>query len=129
MDVTVIIVTYNSAPTIGECVASVRSQTGVELEILIVDNASTDHTVECIQKMGEGIALVANPENVGFGRANNQAFAASRGRYIYLLNPDAQLVQSCALSTLWESLEQHPNWGMAGTRVLSPDGREQSKPA
>ena len=129
IDVTVIIVTYNSAATIRECLSSVGSQSGVEFEIIVVDNASTDGTPDLLREAGARIRLLANQENIGFGRANNQAFAISKGRYIYLINPDAQLTQTGALAALCAAFEQHLDWGMAGTRVLSADGREQSKPA
>jgi GT2 family glycosyltransferase len=129
MDVTVIIVTYNSAETIGECLNSVQAQTGVQNEIIVVDNASTDGTTEVVRNRGGAIRLFANQDNIGFGRANNQGFAASSGRYLYLLNPDAKLTHSNALVTLKTMLEHHLDWGMAGTRVISADRRKVGKPA
>ena len=129
MDATVIIVTYNSAETIGACVASVRAQSGLDLEIVVVDNASADGTAEVVRQLGSGIRLLANQENIGFGRANNQGFAASQGRYVYLLNPDAQLTESNALAELCAALERHPEWGVAGTRLVPADGRPKSMPA
>ncbi len=129
MDVTVIIVTYNSAETIGECLTSVQAQIGVQCEVIVVDNASTDGTTDVVRKWGGDVRLLANKENIGFGRANNQGFAASSGRYLYLLNPDAKLTQSNALVELRAALEQHLDWGMAGTRVVSADRRREGKPA
>lgn len=123
MDATVIIVTYNSAAYITECLASVRAQKGVQAEIIVVDNHSSDDTVGVVRGLGEGIHLIANAENAGFGRGNNLGFAASHGRFIYLLNPDAQLVRSDALAGLCNALDNHPRWGMAGNLVRSPDGK------
>src|SRR5580704_12002020 len=110
MDISVIIVTYNAAEYIRACLDSVCGQEGVELEILIVDNASADNTAQVIREYIGGkknLRLFANRENIGFGRANNQAFAASTGQFIYLLNPDAQLEPPGALKILREQLERH----------------------
>jgi len=129
MDVTVLIVTYNSAGTIGECLTSLQAQIGVQCEVIVIDNASTDGTTEVVRKWGGGLRLLANKENIGFGRANNQGFADGSGHYLYLLNPDARLTQSNALGKLKAALEQHPDWGMAGTKVISAGGRREGKPA
>jgi len=128
MDISVIIVTYNAAEYIRACLDSVCRQEGVELEILIVDNASADHTAQVVREYIGGkknLRLFANRENIGFGRANNQAFAASAGQFVYLLNPDAQLEPPGALKILREQLERHPEWGVAGTRILQGDGQEE----
>src|SRR6266540_3513827 len=124
MEVSVIIVTYNARKFISECLASVKAQEGVQSETIVVDNASPDGTAEFLRELGGDIRLIANSDNVGFGRACNQGFAASRGRYIFLLNPDAWLVGRDALSRLCRQLEDHPRWGFAGTLVLSADGRD-----
>lgn len=129
MDVSVIIVSYHSAAHIRDCLASVQLQEGIQREILVVDNASSDDTVDVVRNLGEGVTLLANRDNLGFGRACNQGFAASHGRFAYFLNPDAQLVQSDALARLVRALEDHPRWGMAGTRILSGEGQIVSPPA
>jgi GT2 family glycosyltransferase len=122
MEVSVIIVTYNSAATIAECLKSVHEQQGVEREIHVIDNASSDETSTVVRSSGAKLVLVENRENVGFGRGCNQGFAVSKGRYIYLLNPDAQLIGSNALANLSHALSEHKNWGMAGSRVVSAAG-------
>src|SRR5256885_866935 len=128
MDVSVITVTYNSAASIIDCLNSVRAQQGVEREILVIDNASSDHTVNVVLGLQANLTLIENHENVGFGRACNQGFAISKGRYIYLLNPDAQLIGTDALATLCRALSEHAHWGMAGSRVVSATG-EEKRPA
>ena len=128
MDISVIIVTYNAANYIRACLDSVCRQTDLEFEIIVVDNASADDTTKVVQKyIGDkkNLRLLANRVNIGFGRANNQAFAASSGQFIYLLNPDAQLVQPDALKILRSEMERHPEWGVAGTRILQGDGQEE----
>src|SRR5437899_1483512 len=128
MDVSVIIVTYNSASTIADCLKSVQDQQDVTLEILVIDNASSDQTADIVRGLLAKPVLIENRENIGFGRACNQGFAASQGRLIYLLNPDAQLIGPNALATLCRVLSEHKNWGMAGSRIVSAAG-EWKKPA
>jgi len=122
MDVSVIIVAYNSASSIADCLKSVQEQQDVQREIVVIDNASSDQTVSVVRDSHANPLLIENRENVGFGRACNQGFAASKGRLTYLLNPDAQLIGSNALATLCRVLSEHKNWGMAGSRVVSTTG-------
>jgi GT2 family glycosyltransferase len=93
----------------------------------VVDNASADDTLARLKPLP--CRVIASPENVGFGRGNNLGFAASSGRYIYLLNPDARLVQSDSLAALCRRLDGEPRWGMAGTLIRAADGQSESPPA
>src|SRR5689334_9970978 len=127
-EVSVITVTYNSAACIGECLASLRAQQGVEIELIVVDNASSDDTLAVARQSGLGIRLIANPENRGFGAACNQGFAASQGRFAYLINPDAQLLGHNALDLLCRALGEHPRWGLAGTAILAANGKPKGPP-
>ncbi len=129
MEISTIIVTYNSAGQIIPCVHSLLDQTGVDFEVLVVDNASQDTTLAELKKFGQKIQAIASPQNLGFGRGNNLGFAASKGRYIYLLNPDARLIGAVALKELCQYMDANPRWGMAGTAVRSADGGEESRPA
>jgi GT2 family glycosyltransferase len=128
MDVSVVIVTYNSAAQIAACVESVLQQAGVALEVIVVDNASRDDTLGQLRKFSR-VRVIPSGENLGFGRGNNLGFAAGSGRYVYLLNPDARLVGTGALAELCRVMDAHPPWGMAGTLVRSADGRHESPPA
>ncbi len=89
MDVSVIIVSYNTAYLIADCLASVEASRGIEKEIFVVDNASSDKSVELIATRFPAVKIIANKENRGFGPANNQALKDCRGRYVVFLNPDA----------------------------------------
>lgn len=128
-DVSVIIVSFNSASCIRECLESVRQQEGMRFERIVVDNASSDQTVDVVRKFDETVRIVANAENVGFGRGCNQGAALSRGEFVYFLNPDSRLGQGDALATLRRAMQTHAHWGMAATRVLSADGGNESEPA
>lgn len=127
MDVSVIIVTYNSASCIGACLASIKQQTGVTAEIILVDNQSADNTL--VMAGQSGVRVIANQQNVGFGRANNQAFAVSTGRFVFLINPDAELVEADALAKACATMTTNERWGLAGTRVVRADGMGEEEPA
>lgn len=127
MDISVIIVTYNSADCIAACLDSLRAQTSCTREIVVVDNASKDDTLARLKNYD--VRVIASPENLGFGRGCNLGFSQSSGRYIYLLNPDAHLTDDQTLAKLCREMDNHPEWGMAGTRVVSADGKDESKPA
>ena len=127
IDVSVIIVTFNSADCIGACVDSAREQRGISVEVIVVDNASADATLARLKD--QPCRVIPSAENLGFGRGNNIGFAASRGRYIYLLNPDARLEGPGSLAELCRLMDANSRWGMAGTLVRSADGKSESPPA
>ena len=126
MDVSVIIVSYNTAKLIRSCIDSVRMQKNVRFEIIVVDNASADKSAEVIRTYGEQVSLIVNSDNIGFGRANNLAFKKARGHYIFLLNPDARFVKNTALATMVRFMDAHPEFGIVGTLIDQAD--EQVKP-
>lgn len=129
IDVSVIIVAFNSAPCITGCLNSILGQQDVRLEVIVVDNASADDSVGVVRGLGGGIRLLANDENVGFGRACNQGFAISRGRFAYLLNPDASLPERDSLARLCQVMQKNVRWGLTGTRVTESDGTVECPPA
>lgn len=126
-DISVIIVTYNSEACIAACLESVLKQTGVILEIIVVDNASADDTRARLKNFN--CRVIASRENLGFGRGNNLGFASSTGRYVFLLNPDAQLMGQNSLEELCRKMDANQRWGIAGTMIRSADGRAESAPA
>jgi N-acetylglucosaminyl-diphospho-decaprenol L-rhamnosyltransferase len=95
------------------------------LEIIVVDNASSDGSVEMVHAEFPHVRLVANDDNRGFTAANNQGLALSQGRYLLLLNPDTELVGN-TLATMIRYMESHPKAGALGPRLLYPDGSQQS---
>jgi hypothetical protein len=99
----------------------------VAFEVIVVDNASADATLK--ELGGFNVQVIASRENLGFGKGCNLGFASSRGRYIYLLNPDACLEGTDTLAKLCLAMDANPRWGMAGTKVCSANGDEESPPA
>jgi N-acetylglucosaminyl-diphospho-decaprenol L-rhamnosyltransferase len=123
--VAIVIVTYNSASEIGRCLDALASLSEAEVEILVVDNASADHSPEeVVARRSRGnLRLIANPENAGFAAALNQGVRASTAPLILSLNPDALLVRG--LDAMAECLEQ-PGTGAVGGMLTGEDGTPQT---
>lgn len=87
--VSVVVVAYESGPMLAECLAAVRAQTVRDLELILIDNASSDGAAEAAAREAPDLVFVANAENLGFAAAVNQGARLARGRWLALLNPDA----------------------------------------
>lgn len=118
----IVIVSFNSEKEIHGCVSSAAAQKGVISEIIVVDNASSDGTADLVR--GLPCQLIESGENLGFGRACNVGARQAAGNYLFFLNPDARFENGDSLEIAIRCLESHPNWGMAGVRILSPSGTE-----
>lgn len=117
----VIIVNYNSGVYAIECIRSLQHQKNINLEIIVIDNASRDSSVEQLhQEFGDEIVLIESKENLGFGRANNLAAGKATGEYLMLLNPDTVIPQPLGLFNLIQFLDAHPEMGMVGPVVEEP---------
>lgn len=122
--VSVIVVNYNTSAEVINCLHSVLCQQDIDFDVWVVDNASFDDSVARLQHtFGARIQLIASPDNLGFGRANNLASAKAAGEYLYLLNPDAQLTDPHDLKRLVEFLQARPRCGLAGTTVIQSDNQ------
>lgn len=127
IDLSIIIVSYNTAELTLKAVESAfreLASSEIKGEVIVVDNASSDHSVTRIQKKFPTVRIVVNKENVGFARANNQAVAIARGKYLLFLNSDAQLTAG-ALSTMQKFLDENPKVGIASCQLVNPDGSIQ----
>lgn len=121
----VILVNYNTAHLLDEVFGALRSASaGLSLQIIVVDNASRDASLEILRTRHPHVELIANTTNVGFGRANNQALPLVRGRYVLLLNTDA-FVSPDSLRKTIACMEQHPRCGILGVRLVGRDGALQ----
>ena len=121
----IIIVSYNVKYYLGQLLLSIeRSDSVAEREVWVVDNASTDGTKDFLNRGWancEWLHTIWNKENVGFGRANNQALRRAKGEYILFLNPDTLLGES-TLSESLNFLQNQPDAGAVGVRMLHPNG-------
>src|SRR5512142_2436598 len=89
--VSVTLVTFNSEKFVHSCLRSIFFQQHRRLEVIVVDNASQDSTLELLEPYSDRIKLIRNKENMGFAAAHNQAIAASSGKWVLVLNPDVCL--------------------------------------
>lgn len=125
LDLSVIVVSWMSREHLGGCLDSIaRSAGGLRVETWLVDNASTDGSADFVAEHHPAAKLIRNRENVGFGRAVNQALARSTGRHVLLLNPDSELVGD-ALEAMVAFMDANPRAGIATCRVENPDGTLQ----
>ena len=121
-DVSVILVSYNTVHLLPECLASLRAASaGLNVQTLVVDNASRDGSVAWLQAHHPEIELIVNEHNVGFGRANNQAAARVRAPWVLLLNTDAFIAPDALHNTL-AYLREHGDVGIVGGRLVGRDG-------
>jgi GT2 family glycosyltransferase len=125
MDISVVILSYNTCDLLRACLRSVLAHAGdLAVETIVVDNASTDDSVAMVRAEFPGVRLIRSTTNLGFAGGNNRAFHACTGRFVLLLNSDAELHPS-TLTTLASYLETHPRVGAVGPRLLNTDGSLQ----
>jgi len=119
--VSAVIVTYNCENVIKSCIDSCLDE---PIEIVVVDNASSDATLSMLEEYGSQIRLIANPTNTGFTHACNQAIETAAGEHIFLLNPDARLVPGVT-SMLLAELERDGRLGAVAPSLIFEDGSPQ----
>jgi GT2 family glycosyltransferase len=125
LDLSIIIVNYNVKEFLQNLLHSISKSSGhIKLEIIIVDNASNDGSVEFISNNYPEVILIANQKNLGFSKANNIGLNLAKGKYILLLNPDT-LVSEDTIEKMINFFELNPMVGLAGCKILNPDGTLQ----
>ncbi|MBU0474046.1 MAG: glycosyltransferase [Bacteroidetes bacterium] len=125
IDISIIIVNYNVKEFVKNLLYSLqKALDNFTSEIIIVDNASSDGSVPDIKEKFDYVNVIANKENIGFGKANNQGLQIAKGKYIVLLNPDT-IVREDTFTKLIEFMKATPNAGMVTCKVLNPDGSLQ----
>ena len=122
MDVSIIIVNYNTSTLVLDCVDSIYSFTkNVSFEIIVVDNKSTDNSLSSLQRDNRFI-LIKSDKNLGFGKANNLGYKYSHGKYIFLLNSDTILLNN-AILYFFDNMEKLPkSIACIGCRLLNKEG-------
>ena len=124
--VSIVIVTYNSMPPLEECLRSVKAGTnGTRLEIVNVDNSSTDDSAEVVQRYFPDAKIIRNDQNVGFGRACNLAAENATGDYLLFLNPDVRIDKD-SIEGLLNVYRQQDRVGTVVGRMRFPDGSFQA---
>jgi len=126
VDLSIAIVNWNTKELLKACLESVFKQTrGLDYEVWVVDNGSSDGSAEMIKKEFPQVQLIENTSNVGFTKANNQILRQSSGKYVLLLNSDTQIIGN-AIKKLFDFMEAHPEAGGGGCQLLNRDGSLQS---
>jgi N-acetylglucosaminyl-diphospho-decaprenol L-rhamnosyltransferase len=119
-DLSIILVSWNTCDLLRQCLTSIfQSAGGLKLQLLIVDNASTDDSVEMVHREFPQVRVIRNAHNVGFAPANNQALPECSAELVLLLNPDTVLLDQ-ALADLIQFLRHHPNVGAVGPKLVHP---------
>jgi GT2 family glycosyltransferase len=125
LDLSVIIVSWNARDYLVQCLNSLSSDVcRYPMEIIVVDNASSDGSPESVEQGFPNVRLIRNEANLGFAKANNLGIAQSRGRYLALINSDVKVLPDC-ITRLVDYCAQHPEAGMVGPRILGGDGKLQ----
>jgi GT2 family glycosyltransferase len=124
-DLSVIVLSYNTRDLTLECLRAVpAAAAGLETELIVVDNHSSDDTAACVATQVPAARVIVNARNLGFARGNNVGLAAARGRYLLLLNSDAVAAPG-SLRTLVEFMDAQPEAGACGPQLLNHDGSLQ----
>lgn len=122
MDLSIIIVNYKTHDLTLACMQSVfSSATAYKYEIILIDNASNDGIIHSTNEQFPQVICIANTDNVGFSRANNQGIRIAQGRYVLLLNSDT-IVQQDTLETMLRFMDANPSVGASGCKIVLPDG-------
>ncbi len=128
MDVGIVIVSYNTRELLRRCLESVYASRGVTFTVCVVDNASQDNSAALVARDFPQAMLIANTDNVGYPRANNQGLralgfpSAAAPRYALLLNPDTEIPPN-ALRDMVAFMDAHPQAGIAGPKIILPSGQ------
>ena len=119
-DLSIIIVSWNTRDLLRDCLNSVFAEpTGLKLQVLVADNASSDGSAEMVRQRFPQVRLIENKENLGFAISNNRLFKFCEAEYIVLLNPDT-VVKNDALRILRDFIHDHPRIGAAGPKLVHP---------
>lgn len=122
MKLSVIILNYNVSYFLRQCILSVQEAlAGIESEIIIIDNKSSDNSCEMVKTHFPNIKLIENKENVGFSKANNQGVAIANGEYVCILNPDTAVAKETFKNVLGFA-ETKPNLGAVGVKLIDGTG-------
>ncbi|MDR0427699.1 MAG: glycosyltransferase family 2 protein [Dysgonamonadaceae bacterium] len=122
MKLSVIIVNYNVKYFLEQCLHSVfKSIHDLEAEVIVIDNNSSDNSVEYLQSKFPEVHYITNKENVGFSKANNQGIEISEGEYVLILNPDTVIAED-TLVNVCRFMDTHPETGAVGVKMINGYG-------
>jgi len=125
MDISVIIVNYNNDKVLRGCLPALMSSLeGIDAEVLLSDNGSTDGSLVWVRSNYPSIRIIENRANLGFAEGNNRALPLTAGRFVLLLNPDT-VVEPDAIASMMTFLDTKPRAGVVSCKLLNGDGSRQ----
>ncbi len=124
MKLSLVIVSYNTKSLLQACLNSINLQLTPQIEVIVVDNNSSDGSPAMVKNSFPHIQLITNSQNMGYAKANNQGINLVQGQYLLLLNSDTRL-QPGALQHLLDFMDHHPQVGIASPKLLHPNGTTQ----
>jgi N-acetylglucosaminyl-diphospho-decaprenol L-rhamnosyltransferase len=127
LDLSIVIVNWNVCRWLRECLVSLRDGSRLapeHCEIIVVDNASEDGSVEMLRTEFGEVRLIASDDNLGFAEGCQRGYDISRGRFVLMLNPDTVVLDG-AIDTMLGEMEAHPDAGIIGSRLVNTDGSFQ----
>jgi hypothetical protein len=123
LDVSIIIVSFNTREILLRCLESIKKQTnGISYEVIVVDNASEDNTVNAVTEKFTNINVIANKENRGFSAANNQGIISSKGKKIAFLNPDTLLTEN-SFKKIFKYMNENPEFSILGSGIVDKNNK------
>ncbi|HVB64659.1 MAG TPA: glycosyltransferase [Nitrolancea sp.] len=128
IDLSIIIVSFNVRELLLACLASIEAWLAIakqRVEVIVIDNASSDASVDSVRRRFPGAKLIELQQNIGFAAANNRAVKDASGRFVVFLNPDTTVVGD-AFGLLLNYIEKQEDVGVVGPRLIYPDGTTQS---
>lgn len=124
-DISIIIVNWNVKDLLYASIDSIyKSKNNMDVEVIVIDNDSSDDSAEMVKAEFPEVQLIANKENRGFAAANNQGIEIAKGKYLLILNPDTELKPN-TLRLMYKYMEEHSNIAAIGPRLLNTDGSLQ----
>jgi GT2 family glycosyltransferase len=124
LDLTIIIVSFNTRDVLLDCLTSVYAQTkGISFEVIVVDNASSDDTPDAVSEKFPNVCLIRNEVNKGFSSANNQGIYGSAGKWISLLNPDTRLIEN-SFQKICGYMHEHSEFSILGPGIIDEENQQ-----
>ncbi len=120
VELSVCIVTFQASNLLRDCLFSLKENCSLKLEVIVVDNGSTDGVQQMLEQEFPGTCFIRNEYNAGYTRPMNQALRQAQGEFLLQLNPDTIILPK-ALETLVQFLKDHPETGICGPKVLNSD--------
>lgn len=125
MKISVIIVNFNTQKLLKDCLSSLfEKNKKVKMEVIVVDNASSDGSAEMVERFFPKLILIENKKNLGFAAGNNVGLKSASGEYLLLLNSDTQFLEN-SLEQMIDFMDNHPSVGISSCQLVGGDGQIQ----